>query len=86
MTKEVVQSCRIKPSMNMIMFHPNVYADTLPLLSYMKENGVTLGAYSSCKPLWEPTKTGVVEVVDKMAGEQAVTADQILLAWARLKG
>ncbi|ORX38069.1 NADP-dependent oxidoreductase domain-containing protein [Kockovaella imperatae] len=84
-TREILQHCRIKPAVNMILFHPNVLKDTLPLLACMKQHGIALGAYSVCKPLWQDSQSSLLPALEDIAGRYQATADQILLSWARAK-
>ncbi|WWD15580.1 hypothetical protein CI109_100002 [Kwoniella shandongensis] len=51
--KAILEDCKVKPAVNMIMLHPSVLSETQPLLDLMAENDIVPGGYSSLKPLWD---------------------------------
>ncbi|KAJ6551187.1 NADP-dependent oxidoreductase domain-containing protein [Mycena capillaripes] len=82
----LLASAKVKPVANQILLHPYVYAQQLPVLEYAAENQILIEAYSALIPVTSLPGGPLDAPLAAIADKHGVTADQILLAWAKAKG
>jgi len=82
----LLASAKIKPAVNQILFHPYVYVQQLPILEIGAAHNIVTEAYSPLTPVTS-RRGGPVDIPLKKIGERlGATDDQVLLAWAKVKG
>nr|XP_031858645.1 uncharacterized protein CI109_006025 [Kwoniella shandongensis]KAA5525717.1 hypothetical protein CI109_006025 [Kwoniella shandongensis] len=85
--KAILEDCKVKPAVNMIMLHPSVLSETQPLLDLMAENDIVPGGYSSLKPLWDDGAGSTVrETASDIAQALHRSPEHVLLRWCAAKG
>jgi len=84
--QEVLDMCTIKPVVNQIMLHPNVYHGTASLIAFMVQHSIAAEGYSPLQPLREDNPSPLVKVVDQIAAQKECQPEQVLLAWIKSKG
>ena len=84
--QQVLDCCSIKPVVNQILLHPDVYHDTASLLDFMAKHNIVAEAYSPLRPLREDRPGPVVKVVEQIAAKKNANPEQVLLAWIKTKG
>lgn len=84
--QQVLDCCSIKPVVNQILLHPDVYHDTTSLLDFMAKHNIVAEAYSPLRPLREDRPGPVVKVVEQIAAKKNANPEQVLLAWIKTKG
>ncbi|KAJ7599307.1 Aldo/keto reductase [Mycena floridula] len=82
----LLATAKIRPAVNQIVLHPYVYAQKAPLLEYASKNGIVIEAYNTLIPITKRPEGPVGVAVNAIAARLNVTADQVLLAWAKAKG
>ncbi|KAF5339753.1 hypothetical protein D9611_009135 [Ephemerocybe angulata] len=82
----LLNSAKIKPTVNQIEFHPYVYQQQKPILDFAKEHGIVIEAYSALEPITTRPGGPVDKPLKKIAKSKGVAEEQILLAWAKAKG
>lgn len=81
--KDLLEYCKIKPTINQVEFHPMCYQENL--LNFCKSNSIFLQAYSSLgssqgkPPGWQVVFAD--ETVKSLANKYDKTIPQILLRW-----
>ncbi|KAF5353725.1 hypothetical protein D9758_008617 [Tetrapyrgos nigripes] len=84
---QVVDSAGIRP---VILLHPYVYEQQLPILQYARDHDIIIEAYSVLMPLTRytdgPLDAVLANICENHQREGAeITKDQILLAWTKHK-
>ncbi|THH17928.1 hypothetical protein EW146_g2979 [Bondarzewia mesenterica] len=82
----LLASAKITPAANQILFHPYVYAQQLPILSFGAQHGIVTEAYSALTPITHQPGGPVDKPVNAIASRLGATADQVILAWVKAKG
>ncbi|KZS91470.1 Aldo/keto reductase [Sistotremastrum niveocremeum HHB9708] len=82
----LLKTAKIVPAVNQILFHPYVYAETLPLLDYCAKKNIVIEAYSPLIPITSKPGGSVDKPVARIAAREHATPAQVLLAWAKAKG
>jgi len=84
--KLLLKSCRIKPMVNQVEFHPRLVQSEL--LDFCKKNGIALQAYASLGSgdAAQAESFFAFEPVKAAAKAHKVTPAQVLLRWALQKG
>ena len=76
----------MKPLVNQILLHPNVYHETAPHLAFMAEHHIVAEGYSPLRPLRDDQGSPVVKVVEQIAAKKGANPEQVMLAWIKAKG
>ncbi|KAH9918623.1 Aldo/keto reductase [Fomitopsis serialis] len=82
----LLDSAKIKPVANQILFHPYVLASQAPIVEFGKLNGIVSEAYSVLTPLTHHTGGPVDKPLKEIASRLNAESEQVLLAWAKAKG
>jgi diketogulonate reductase-like aldo/keto reductase len=84
--KQLLKSCRIKPMVNQVEFHPRLVQSEL--LAFCKKNGIALQAYASLGSgdAKQAESFFAFPPVQEAAKAHKVTPAQVLLRWALQKG
>jgi len=82
----LLASAKIKPAVNQILFHPYVYAQQVPILEFGAAHDIVTEAYSALTPVTSPRGGPLDKSLKEIAGRFGATEDQVLLAWAKVKG
>lgn len=84
--KQLLKSCRIKPMVNQVEFHPRLVQSEL--LAFCKKNGIAVQAYASLGSgdAAQAESFFAFEPVKAAARAHKVTPAQVLLRWALQKG
>ncbi|KAJ8457029.1 hypothetical protein ONZ45_g18479 [Pleurotus djamor] len=82
----LLQSAKIKPVANQILWHPYVYAQQAPILEFAKTQGIATEGYSVLIPITRLPGGPVDKPLGDISKKLGVSADQVLLAWAKAKG
>ncbi|KDR79260.1 hypothetical protein GALMADRAFT_243181 [Galerina marginata CBS 339.88] len=82
----LLASAKIAPAVNQIILHPYVYKQQKSLLEYSAEKGIVIEAYSPLIPVTQRPGGPVDKPVKAAAKRLDATDDQVLLAWAKVKG
>jgi len=82
----LLASAKIKPAANQILLHPYVYAEQKPILEFGAKHGIVTEAYSTLIPIVVSPGGPLDRPLSKITKKLNVTADQVLLAWAKSKG
>jgi len=80
--KNLLSYAKVKPAVNQIEFHPFIYKDKLPILTYCNQHGIAVEAYSPLargKAVTDP-------LITKLAKETGRTNGQIMIRWAMQHG
>ncbi|KIY46754.1 Aldo/keto reductase [Fistulina hepatica ATCC 64428] len=84
--EKLVKIARIKPAVNQIEFHPYVYAERKPVLTFAAQHGIVIEGYSPLKSITRLPGGPVDAPVAAAATRLGISPAQVLLAWARSKG
>ncbi|KZT70674.1 Aldo/keto reductase [Daedalea quercina L-15889] len=82
----LLDSAKIKPAANQILFHPYVLGQQAPLVEFGNMNGIVSEAYSVLTPLTHQTGGPVDRPLKEIASRLNAEPEQVLLAWAKSKG
>ncbi|EPS94973.1 hypothetical protein FOMPIDRAFT_1133350 [Fomitopsis schrenkii] len=82
----LLSSAKIKPVANQILFHPYVLGQQAPIVEFGRANGIVSEAYSVLTPLTHQTGGPVDKPLKEIAARLNAEPEQVLLAWAKLKG
>jgi len=84
--KQLMKSCRIKPMVNQVEFHPRLVQSEL--LQFCKKNGIAVQAYASLGSgdAGQAESFFAFPPVQQAAKSHKVTPAQVLLRWALQKG
>jgi len=84
--QELLNSAKIKPVANQILFHPYVYEQQKPILDFAEQHGIVIEAYSLLIPLTHQPGGPLDKPLSSIASRLNATPDQVLMAWAKAKG
>ncbi|KAF8799817.1 Aldo/keto reductase, partial [Phlegmacium glaucopus] len=82
----LLASAKIKPVVNQILFHPYVYAQQAPILEFGAAHNIVTEAYSALTPVTSHRGGPLDKPLKKIRERLGATDDQVLLAWAKVKG
>jgi len=82
----LLASAKITPAVNQILFHPYVYAQQAPIVEFGAAHNIITEGFSSLTPVTSGRGGPVDKPVQKIAERLGATEDQVLLAWAKVKG
>ncbi|KAI1798298.1 Aldo/keto reductase [Ganoderma leucocontextum] len=82
----LVNSAKIKPVANQILFHPYVVEQQQPIVEFGNAHGITSEGYSTLIPLTHQPGGPVDKPVNAIAERLDAKPEQVLLAWAKAKG
>jgi len=82
----LLESAKIKPAANQILFHPYVFEQQKPILDFATENGIVIEAYSLLIPLTKLPGGALDKPLTTIGKRLNATPDQVLMAWAKAKG
>ncbi|KAI0691430.1 NADP-dependent oxidoreductase domain-containing protein [Cytidiella melzeri] len=82
----LLDSAKVKPAANQILFHPYVLARQTPIVEFGALHGIVTEAYSALIPITRqpggPLDTPLKDISERLN----VPTEQVLLAWAKAKG
>ncbi|EJF63952.1 Aldo/keto reductase [Dichomitus squalens LYAD-421 SS1] len=82
----LLNSAKIKPVANQILFHPYVLDRQLPIVEFGNAHGIVSEGYSTLIPLTHQPGGPVDAPVNAIAKRLNAKPEQVLLAWAKAKG
>jgi len=82
----LLNSAKIKPVVNQILFHPYVFKQQEPILDFATKNGIIIEAYSLLIPVTQQPGGPLDKPLQQIGARLNVTPDQVLMAWAKAKG
>ncbi|KZT70672.1 Aldo/keto reductase [Daedalea quercina L-15889] len=82
----LLNSAKIKPAANQILFHPYVLGQQAPVVEFGSLYGIVSEAYSVLTPLTHQTGGPVDKPLKAIASRLNTDPEQVLLAWAKFKG
>lgn len=82
----LLASAKIKPAVNQILFHPYVYAQQAPIVEFGAAHSIVTEAYSALTPVTSNPGGPLDKPLKAIAERFGGTEDQVLLAWAKVKG
>jgi diketogulonate reductase-like aldo/keto reductase len=82
----LLASAKIKPAVNQILFHPYVYGKQTPILEFGAAHNIVTEAYSALTPVTSHRGGPLDKPLKEIGKRLGATDDQVLLAWAKVKG
>jgi diketogulonate reductase-like aldo/keto reductase len=88
----LLTSCRHKPVVNQIEFHPYLMAHLEPLLQLQKQHGIAVAAYGAMTPVSRGLKGPLDAILSKIAKRMSesygsvVDTSLVLLKWVQFQG
>jgi len=88
--EKLLKIAKIKPVVNQIELHPNIYEASKPVIEYCKANHITIEGYAPLMTIGRGASklsdTSLPGLVNDIASKYSVTPAQILIKWQLQRG